>query len=79
MEVSGENVFELEDVSTTEEVPTPVVTLDSVIRQKLFALPNPKVSVVRTGEKSTRVEQMMVLEKMDARGLKEKPESKDNC
>ena len=52
MKVARENLLELEDVSTTEEVPTPAVTLDSVNRQKLFDLPNPKASVARTGSKS---------------------------
>ena len=79
MEVGGDNVFELEDASTIEEVSNPVVTLDSVILQELFDLPNPKASEVRTSAKSTRMHQMMLLEKMDARRLKLKPEIKDNC
>ena len=69
MEVSGENVFELEDASTTEEALTPVATLYLVNRQKLFDLPNPKVSVASTGVKSVHMEQMSLLDKMDARRL----------
>ena len=73
MEVGGDNVFELEFTSTTEEVSTHVVTLNSVIRQKLFYLPNPKASIARTSVKYVCMELMMLLENIDARTLKESP------
>ena len=38
MEVRGDNVFELKDVSTTKEASTPDATLDSVIRQIFFLI-----------------------------------------
>ena len=51
MEFGGDNVFKLEDASKIEEVPTPVVTLDSVISQKLFDFPKPKSSIAMAGTK----------------------------
>ena len=43
--VDGDTAFELEDVSTTEEASTHIVTLDSAICQKLIDLPASKVSL----------------------------------
>ena len=51
MEVAGDNVFELEDVSTIKEALLPVVRSFSVTRQKLLELYNPKASIARTGAK----------------------------
>ena len=51
-EVYGDEEFELEDAPTTEEAPTPVVALDSVILLKLINFPTPKVFLSRTGVKS---------------------------
>ena len=51
MEFAGNIMLELEDVSSMKEASTPVVSLDSVTRQKLLELPNPKVSIPRTGTK----------------------------
>ena len=56
MEVAGDAVLGLEDALTTEEVPTPVVTLDSENCQKLSDLPNPKVSTARADVKSAYME-----------------------
>ena len=75
--VDGDKVFELEDVSATEEVPTPVVTLDLVNRQKFFDFPNPKESLSRTSIKSTCAEQMLLLGKTDTRRLMPNPENKN--
>ena len=51
MEFSEDNVFELEDASTIEELSTPVVTLDSMTLQKSLELPTLKSSITRTGAK----------------------------
>ena len=68
--------LEFEDSSTTEEAPTPIVTLDSVNLQKLFDFPNPKAHILRTGEKSEWMEQMFLLEKMDVHRIKQNKKSK---
>ena len=54
--VDGDKACELEDASTTEEVPTPVATLDSVKFQKLIDLPTLKAYLSRTGVKSACME-----------------------
>ena len=72
MEVAGHHVFELEDSSTTEEASTPVVTLDSVTRQKLFEFTNPKEPHQGLVQNSICMEHMTLLENMVRRRLKEK-------
>ena len=54
----GYNAFELEDAHTTiEEIQTPVATdsIDEVLCQKLLNFPSPKVTLARTGIKSTHM------------------------
>ena len=63
MEVAGDSMLELEHASIIEESSMHVVTLDSLTRQKLLELPTPKVSMPRTGVKSIRMEQIILLEK----------------
>ena len=63
--VDGDKSFELEDSSETEEAPTHFATLDSVIREKLIDLSTPKASLSSTSIKSTCMEQMLLLRKMD--------------
>ena len=65
----------MEDVSTIEEVRTPVATLDSALCQKLLDLTAPNVSLARTGAKSTFMEQMLLLVKIDVRRLMKKTET----
>ena len=71
----GDKVFELEDASTTEEVLTPVVTLDSVIRQKLIDFTTPKSSLSINDVKSMRMDQILLLGKIDVHRLMTKPET----
>ena len=75
MKVAGDNMFKWKDAPTIEEESKPIVNLDSVTRQKLFELTNPKVSVARTSAKSIFMEQMTLLEKMDHCRLKRKKRS----
>ena len=56
-----------------------VVTLDSVNFQKLIDLPNLKASLSRNDFKSTRMEEMSLLGKMDARRLMPKTENNNGC
>ena len=81
-ETDGNKEFKLEHVSTTiEEVQNLVVTANAneVLCQKLLHFPSLKVSLASFGIKSTRMEQMLLLGKMDARRLKEKLENKNDC
>ncbi len=74
-----DKLFELEDASTTiEEVTTHVAaaSLDSVLCQNFLDLPLPKESLASTGFKSIRMEQMLLLVKMDVHKLMKKPENK---
>ena len=79
--VDGDNALELEDASTTEEAPTPVATasLDSLLCHKFLDLPAPKVALSRTGVKSMRMEQMLLLRKMDVRRLMKRLGNKHDC
>ena len=67
MDVSRENVFEV------ETVPSHVVALDEETRAKLVKLPKPKVSQTRKGITSTWMAQMALLDQMDPRRLKLDP------
>ena len=78
MKVAGDAALLLEDVPTTEEVPTPIVTLDSDNRQKFFDFPNPKASTERASAKSACMDQIITLEKTHPRRVKKKPKSKDD-
>ena len=72
--------FELEEsTQTVDEAQTHVApaNIDEALCDKLLNSPSPKVSMPRTGVKSTFMEQMMLL-KMDPRRLKEKPENRSD-
>ena len=73
MDVSRENVFEV------ETVPSHVVALDEETRAKLVKLPKTKVSQTRIGIISTCMEQMVLLDQIDPRRLKLKLENKADC
>ena len=66
------NAFEV------EKLPTPVATLDEATRDKLVKLPKPIVAQIRTDITSTHMAQMVILDQIDPRGLKLKPENKDD-
>ena len=55
MEIDADKV-DRDKLLELEDSPTPVVTLDSAIRQKLIDLTNPKASLSRTGVKHECVE-----------------------
>ena len=59
---------------------TPVVPANiyEVLCNKLLNLPFSKVALVRTGVKSTCMDQVLLLGKMDARMLKDKTENKND-
>ena len=57
----------------------PVATLDEVTQAKMVKLPKPKVSHTRTGVIATCVVQMELLDHVDPRRLKLKPENKADC
>ena len=76
--VDRDKVFELEDASTTEEVPNHVATLNSALCQKLLDLSAPKLFLSMTSVKSMCMEQVLLLVKMDVRILIKKPEYKCN-
>ena len=56
-----------------------VETLDEATRAKLVNSPKPKVAYARTGEISTCMDQMVILDYMDPRRLKLKQESEAHC
>ena len=70
-----------EALLTVDESQTPAVTAntDEASCNKLLNLTSPKVALSRTGIKSMRMEHTLLLGKMDARRLKEKPENKNDC
>ena len=73
MECSGANVLEVETALT------PVATLDEVTQAKMVKLPKPKVSHARTCIMSIYMAQMVLLDQIDPRRLKLKPENKADC
>ena len=81
-EAGGDESFKLEDTSETiEEALTHAATasIDEALHQKILGLPAPKVSLASTSVKSIRMEQMLLLGKMDARRLMEKPGCTNHC
>ena len=77
----GDRVYELEEaLETVDEVQNPVgsANTDEALSDKLLNFPSPKVSLSRTGVKSIRIEQMMLLKKMDPRRLKDEHASKND-
>ena len=77
--VDGDKSFELEYSSKTEDTPTHIATLDSVLIQKLIYLPTTKASLSRTGVKHMSMEQISLYRKIDVRRLITKPENKYDC
>ena len=74
MEEAGENALEV------EIAPTPDAKLDEMTRTKRVKLPKPIVSQTSTGITSTQMVRMELLDHMDSRKLKLKPENKaDYC
>ena len=73
MEEAGVRKFEVETAST------PVSILDEVIRAKILNLTKSKVAQTRTGMVSTLMSQMVLLDQIDPRRLKLKPDNKDDC
>ena len=75
-------VFGLEEATEIfDEAQTHVasINLNEAPCDKLINLPSPKFSASMTGVKSTCMEQMTLLKKMDPKRLKEKPTNNNDC
>ena len=69
-------VMELKETTEiADEAQTPVtsINLNEASCDELIKFPSTKVSASRTGIKSTHMDQMILLKKMDRNRLKEKP------
>ena len=71
----------VEATEIVDEAHTPVesINLDEALCDKLIKFPSPKVSASREGVKSTHIDQMILLKKMDRKRLKENPADDNNC
>ena len=84
-------VFEMEEASVCamndgvsnthgiEEAPTGAESSNADTHYKLLKLTFPKVAMTRKGVASTCTEQMMILDQMDPKHLKDYPETKEDC
>ena len=72
LEVAEENEEE-------EQMDVKAIPLDEVSMERLRELPLPRITKCRSGTKSSHMDQMVLLEKMDKKRLKDNPTEDQDC